>query len=66
MMTKILFSSASTEDEKILELQDRISQTKERIKEGQRSNDREYVYAQLSLLEIYMAQLDEYKKKGSK
>lgn len=66
MMPKILFSSSSTEDEKILELQNRISQTEERIQEGQRSNDREYVYAQLSMLEVYMAQLDEYNKKGSK
>ena len=66
MMTKVLFSSATTKAEKILELQNRISQTEERIREGQRSNDREYVYAQLSLLEIYMAQLDEYNKKGSK
>lgn len=62
MMTKILFTSPTTKDEKILELQNRISQTEERIKEGQLSNDREYVYAQLSILEVYKAQLDEYNR----
>ena len=62
MMTKILFTSPTTKDEKILELQKRISQTEERIKEGQLSNDREYVYAQLSILEVYKAQLDEYNR----
>ena len=62
MMTKILFTSPTTKDEKILELQNRLSQTEERIKEGQLSNDREYVYAQLSILEVYKAQLDEYNR----
>lgn len=62
MMTKILFTSPTTKDEKILELQKRISQTEERIKERQLSNDREYVYAQLSILEVYKAQLDEYNR----
>lgn len=62
MMTKVLFSSATTKAEKILELQNRISQTEERIQEGQLSNDKEYVYAQLSILEVYKAQLDEYNR----
>lgn len=62
MMTKLLFSSATTKAEKILELQNRISQTEERIQEGQLSNDKEYVYAQLSILEVYKAQLDEYNR----
>lgn len=62
MMPKILFSSATTKAEKILELQNRISQTEERIKQGQLSNDKDYVYAQLSILEVYMAQLDEYNR----
>ena len=47
MMPKILFSSATTKAEKILELQNRISQTEERIKQGQLSNDKDYVYTQL-------------------
>lgn len=62
MMTKLLFSSATTKAENILELQNRISQTEERIQEGQLSNDKEYVYAQLSILEVYKAQLDEYNR----
>lgn len=62
MMTKLLFTSATTKAEKILELQNRISLAEERIKQGQLSNDKDYVYAQLSILEVYKAQLDEYNR----